>query len=125
MCADTYCASKCNPDSYAYEYTQCYTNGYSEHYGYGYSYGYIDADAQRYGNSYSHGYGHGETNAYRKAQRYSEATFHTAAAPLRELAWRLWGAHVSHVLVSASTPKRTFQKFQASDLQRTHTKSPR
>ncbi len=102
MCTDTYCASKCNPDSYAYEYTQCYTNGdghgYSEYYAY--CYGYIHADAQCYSNSY--GYGHRETNAYGKAQRNSEATSHTAAAPLREPAWRFWGAHACRVLVSAS-----------------------
>ena len=30
----------------------------------------------------------------------------------RELAWRFWGAHASRVLVSASTPKQTFQKFK-------------
>jgi hypothetical protein len=39
MCADANCASK-NADSYAYEYTQCYTNGYryslSDSYAYGY-----------------------------------------------------------------------------------------
>jgi hypothetical protein len=41
---DANCLSQCNPDIYAYEYTQCYTDGYghgyihrySEHYTYGY-----------------------------------------------------------------------------------------
>ena len=50
---------------------------------YAYCYGYIHADAQCYSNSYSYGYGHRETNAYRKAQRNSEATSHTAASPLK------------------------------------------
>ena len=57
MFTDANCPSKCNADSYAYEYTQCYTNGYS----------YIHDDAQCYGNSYSYGYGHGEADTYRKA----------------------------------------------------------
>ena len=57
MFTDANCPSECNADSYAYEYTQCYTNGY--------------------------GHGHRETNANSKAQRNSEATSHTAAAPLK------------------------------------------
>ena len=90
MFTDANCPSKCNADSYAYEYTQCYTNGYgySEHYAY--CYGYIHADAQYYSNSYPYGYSHRETNAYRKAQRNSEATSHTAATPPKGTVINYW-----------------------------------
>ena len=116
MFADANCASKCNADSYAYEYTQCYTNGYrhgySEHYAY--CYGYIHADAQCYSNSYSYGYGHRETNAYCEAQRNSEATSYTAAAPLREPGVAILGsARASRDLVSASRRNELSWRFAA------------
>ena len=100
MFADANCPSKCNADSYAYEYTQCYTNGYSHGYSehYAYCYGYIHADAQCYSNSYSYGYG--QTNAYREAQRNSEATSHTAAAPLRNVTNYGYGTKHLPALVS-------------------------
>jgi hypothetical protein len=117
---DANCLSQCNPDIYAYEYPQCYTDGYihrySEHYAYGYSY----FNGNSHGNSYSYSYRyrhchghchcHCQANAYRKTQRNAKATSHSVATPLREVAWRFWGAHASRVLVSASTPKRTFRK---------------
>jgi hypothetical protein len=97
--ADADCYGNCviYAHSCAYCYTNGYVHGYSEHYAYGY--GYIHAYAECYSNSYS--YGHRKTNAYRKAQRNSEATSHTAAAPLREPAWRFWGAHTCRVMLLA------------------------
>ena len=90
---------------------------------YSYSYGYSHDDSYCYTNSYSYGYG--QTNAYCEAQRNTEATSHTAAAPLRELAWRFWGAHASRVLVSASTPKRIFPSASQLTLNRADRRSPR
>ena len=48
------------------------------------------------------GDGYTQADAYCEATCDTETAADSAAKPLRELAWRFWGAHVSHVLVSAS-----------------------
>jgi hypothetical protein len=105
--ANIHTNTNCNCDSLADSYpdTQRDTNshlyGYSDDYGHGYCHCHCNSYSYRYGHC------HGETNAYREAQRNAETTSYSAVTPLRELAWRFWGAHVSHVLVSASTPKQS------------------
>jgi hypothetical protein len=106
-------ASKCNANSYRYRYA--YDYDYSHRYANSDRYGYRHTEC--YGSSHdytycyplSDSYGYGQTNTYRKAQRNAKATSYSATPPLRDVAWRFWGAHASRVLVSASTPKRTFR----------------
>jgi hypothetical protein len=64
------CASKCNADIYAYDYTQRHTNGHS--------YGYIYDHAECYDNR--HSYSYCKTDAYRSAQRNTTVAPYAAAA---------------------------------------------
>jgi hypothetical protein len=58
--------SKCNADIYAYDYTQCHTNGYDHAYSDDYAYG--NCNCNSHCNSYSYrytisdSYGYGQTN---------------------------------------------------------------
>ena len=80
--------------------SKCNANGYRYSYGYGYFHRYGNSD--RYGYRHTECYGYGQTNTYPAASPNTETTSHTAAASLRELGWRFWGARASRVLVSAS-----------------------
>jgi hypothetical protein len=88
------CDSNSNCDSLTDGYpdtqrdTNSHSNGNSDDYGCGY----CNSHSNSYSYRYGHCNGHGETNAYRKAQRNAKTTSHSAATPLRELAWRFWGA---------------------------------
>jgi hypothetical protein len=73
--ADANCASNRNTDTYAYSNTYDHAQRHPNSHKCGYSYDYT----YRYTNSYSYGYG--QANPHRAAQRNTEATSHSAAAP--------------------------------------------
>jgi hypothetical protein len=77
MFANANRSSKRDADSYAYEYAQCYTNGY----------GHADSDdyAHGYCNSYSYRYGHNhcQANADSAPAHDTEAASYASAATVK------------------------------------------
>ena len=77
MFANANCSSKRDADSYAYEYAQCYTNGYRNAYSDDYAHGYCNCDSYRYGHS------HCQANADSAPAHDTEAASYASAATVK------------------------------------------
>ena len=80
MFADANCSSKRDADSYAYEYAQCYTNGYGHADSDDYAHGYCNCDSHCNSYSYRYGHSHCQANADSAPAHDTEAASYASAA---------------------------------------------